>query len=91
MDTFDHLVEADLKQAAEMNLKGAIVERLTLSREKIEGVAEGLREIAQLDDPIGEIEEMKFFSRADLPKNLPIGINKRINEFFKGETHGFRW
>jgi glutamate-5-semialdehyde dehydrogenase len=67
---------ADLKQAGEMNLKGAIVERLTLSREKIEGVAEGLREIAQLDDPIGEIEEMKKRPNGLLigKKRVPLGV-----------------
>ena len=42
-----------------MGLKGAIVDRLTLSGERITGIAEGLREIVQLEDPIGEIEEMK--------------------------------
>lgn len=67
---------ADLKQAGEMNLKGAIVERLTLSTEKIEGVAEGLREIAQLDDPIGEIEEMKKRPNGLLigKKRVPLGV-----------------
>ena len=50
---------ADLKQGEEMGLKGAIVERLTLSHERIKGIADGLREIVQLEDPIGEIEEMK--------------------------------
>ena len=63
---------ADLKQASEMDLKGAIVERLSLSAEKLEGVAEGLREVAQLDDPIGEIEEMK-----KRPNGLQIG-KKRV-------------
>ena len=67
---------ADLKQAAEMNLKGAIVERLSLSPEKIEGIAEGLREIAQLDDPIGEIEEMKKRPNGLLigKKRVPLGV-----------------
>jgi len=63
---------ADLEQAKKMELKGAIVERLTLSGEKIAGIAEGLREIAQLDDPIGEIEEMK-----KRPNGLLIG-KKRV-------------
>ncbi len=37
---------AELEQANKMDLKGAMVERLTLSDEKIAGIAEGLREIA---------------------------------------------
>ena len=38
----------DLKQGEEMGLKGAIVERLTLSEERIKGIADGLREVVQL-------------------------------------------
>lgn len=66
----------DLKMGAEMGLKGAIVERLSLSGEKIQGIAEGLREIVQLDDPIGEIEEMKKRPNGLLigKKRVPLGV-----------------
>ena len=68
--------EGDLKQAEEMGLKGAIVDRLALSGERIQGVAEGLREIVQLDDPIGEIEEMKKRPNGLLigKKRVPLGV-----------------
>jgi glutamate-5-semialdehyde dehydrogenase len=62
----------DLKQGEAMGLKGAIVERLSLSEEKIKGIADGLREIVQLEDPIGEIEQMKR-----RPNGLMIG-KKRV-------------
>lgn len=67
---------ADLEQAKKMELKGAILERLTLSNEKISGIAEGLREIAQLDDPIGEIEEMKKRPNGLMigKKRVPLGV-----------------
>jgi len=67
---------ADLQQGTEMGLKGAIMERLALSEEKIAGVAAGLREIAQLDDPIGEIEEMKKRPNGLLigKKRVPLGV-----------------
>ncbi len=67
---------ADLKQGEEMGLKGAIFERLTLSPERIKGIAEGLREIVQLDDPIGEIEEMKKRPNGLLigKKRVPLGV-----------------
>ncbi len=67
---------ADLKQGEEMGLKGAIVERLSLTDEKIRGIAEGLREIVQLDDPIGEIEEMKKRPNGLLigKKRVPLGV-----------------
>jgi len=67
---------ADLKQGEEMGLKGAIVERLSLTDEKIRGIAEGLREIVKLDDPIGEIEEMKKRPNGLLigKKRVPLGV-----------------
>jgi glutamate-5-semialdehyde dehydrogenase len=67
---------ADLKHGEEMGLKGAIVERLNLSDERIRGIAEGLREIVQLDDPIGEIEEMKKRPNGLLigKKRVPLGV-----------------
>ena len=68
--------EADLKQGEEMGLKGAIVERLTLSGSRIKEIAGGLREIVQLEDPIGEIEEMKKRPNGLLigKKRVPLGV-----------------
>lgn len=67
---------ADLEQGEEMGLKGAIVERLTLSEERIKGIADGLRQIVQLEDPIGEIEEMKRRPNGLLigKKRVPMGV-----------------
>jgi len=66
----------DLEQGETMGLKGAIMERLTLSKERIIGIADGLREVAQLDDPIGEIEEMKKRPNGLLigKKRVPLGV-----------------
>lgn len=66
----------DLEQGKEMGLKGAIMDRLTLSGERIAGIAEGLREIVQLEDPIGEIEEMKKRPNGLLigKKRVPLGV-----------------
>ena len=66
----------DLVQGKEMGLKGAILDRLTLSGERISGIAEGLREIVKLDDPIGEIEEMKKRPNGLLigKKRVPLGV-----------------
>ncbi len=67
---------ADLKQGEKMGLKGAIMERLSLTDEKIRGIAVGLREIVQLDDPIGDIEEMKKRPNGLLigKKRVPLGV-----------------
>jgi len=66
----------DLELGKELGLKGAIVDRLTLSGERITGIAEGLREIVQLEDPIGEIEEMKKRPNGLLigKKRVPLGV-----------------
>lgn len=66
----------DLEQGKEMGLKGAIMDRLTLSGERIGSIAEGLREIVQLEDPIGEIEEMKKRPNGLLigKKRVPLGV-----------------
>jgi len=71
-DTILKANSTDLEEGRKMGLKGAIVDRLTLSEERIAGIAEGLRQIVQLDDPIGEIEEMK-----KRPNGLLIG-KKRV-------------
>jgi len=67
---------ADMKQGEALGLKGAIVERLSLSKEKIKGIADGLREIVQLEDPIGEIEEMKKRPNGLMigKKRVPLGV-----------------
>jgi glutamate-5-semialdehyde dehydrogenase len=66
----------DLQLGKEMGLKGAIMERLTLSDDRIRGIAQGLREIVQLEDPIGEIEEMKQRPNGLLigKKRVPLGV-----------------
>jgi len=66
----------DLEQAVELGLKGAIVDRLTLNEERIRGMADGLREVVQLEDPIGEIGEMKKRPNGLLigKKRVPLGV-----------------
>lgn len=66
----------DLKLGKEMGLTGAIVDRLTLSGDRIAGIAGGLREVVQLDDPIGEVMEMKKRPNGLLigKKRVPLGV-----------------
>lgn len=45
--------ENDLARAKEMGLTEAMIDRLTISDATITSMAEGLREVAQLDDPVG--------------------------------------
>ncbi len=45
--------ERDMKAAREKGLSGALLDRLALDAARIEGMAKGLEEIAELADPIG--------------------------------------
>lgn len=54
----DAIIDAnklDIQNAKEKGLKEVMIERLTLNPSRIAGMAEGLRQIASLPDPIGEV------------------------------------
>ncbi|MEO2267227.1 glutamate-5-semialdehyde dehydrogenase [Pseudoalteromonas pernae] len=50
--------ESDLAHARDNNLPAAMVDRLTLTDERIEDMAQGIEVIAQLDDPVGQLRPM---------------------------------
>jgi glutamate-5-semialdehyde dehydrogenase len=52
--------QIDLARAREKALEPAMVDRLTLTPNAIETMAEGLLQIAQLADPIGEITDLRY-------------------------------
>lgn len=64
--------EKDLKAAREKGIKQSLIDRLALSEKRIADMVEGLRQIAGLDDPIGEVLYMKT-----RPNGLRIG-KKRV-------------
>ena len=64
--------EKDLAAAREKGIKQSLIDRLALSEKRIADMAEGLRQIAGLDDPIGEVLYMKT-----RPNGLRIG-QKRV-------------
>ncbi len=49
----------DLRAAEDKCLSGALLDRLQLTQDRIEGMAQGLRQIASLPDPVGEITQMR--------------------------------
>lgn len=59
--------EKDMAAGAEKGLTGAMLDRLKLDEDRIEGVAAGLEAIAELADPVGSIE-----SAWDRPNGLQI-------------------
>ena len=60
--------EKDLEAAKGKGLTDAFIDRLTLDDSTIKGMAEGLREVAMLPDPVGEVTRM--WRR---PNNLLVG------------------
>jgi len=58
----------DLDAGKEKGLDDALLDRLALNEERIKGMAEGLRQIAALADPVGEISDMNY-----QPSGLQIG------------------
>ena len=64
--------EIDLKNAKENNLKTSMIDRLRLTKERIKGIAEGVLQVALLNDPIGEVLGM-----TKRPNGLTIG-KKRV-------------
>ena len=64
--------EKDLRAAEEKGVKQSLVDRLRLTEERIRDMAEGLKQVAALEDPIGEVLSMK-----NRPNGLRIG-KKRV-------------
>tara|TARA_B100001769_G_scaffold212556_1_gene171966 strand:+ start:1690 stop:2964 length:1275 start_codon:yes stop_codon:yes gene_type:complete len=66
----------DITNAKSMNLSAPMLERLTFTPERIQKMAEGVRQVAKLQDPIGEeIERLKPPRGFDLRKiRVPIGV-----------------
>jgi len=44
----------DLENARQKGVSAALLDRLALTRERIQGIAAGVREVAELPDPVGE-------------------------------------
>lgn len=68
--------QADLAAAADYGLTDAAIDRLRLDRDRIKAIAQGLREIAMLPDPVGEV--IDGFTRPGglqiMKKRVPLGV-----------------
>lgn len=60
--------EIDIKRAREAGIKESLIDRLTLTQERIGEIAEGIRQVVKLADPVGETVSMKM-----LPNGLQVG------------------
>ena len=71
IDQTDQILAAnknDMANGRENGLSESLLDRLLLTEERIKGMAEGLKKVAQFSDPIGEMEEMK-----KRPNGLKVG------------------
>ena len=68
--------EKDVVRAKENGMKPGLVDRLMLDRSRIEGMAEGIRQVAALPDPVGEVRSMKQRPNGQLigQKRVPLGV-----------------
>ncbi len=62
----------DLQAGKEKGLEAAMLDRLALTDDGIAKMAEGLRQIAALADPVGEITDLKY-----MPSGIQVG-NMRV-------------
>lgn len=74
--------ELDIKIGKENHMPEALLDRLTLTNERIIQIAEGVRQVAALEDPIGEVTSMKARPNGLLigKKRVPLGVIAIIYE-----------
>ena len=68
--------KADVAAAAAAGIKGAFIDRLTLTEARLTDMAEGLRQVARLEDPVGEVLSMKTLDNGLVvgQKRVPMGV-----------------
>lgn len=68
--------EQDMAAAREKGMSQGLLDRLALTGERIASMAEGLRNVAALEDPIGEVLSMKPRPNGLLigQKRVPLGV-----------------
>ena len=68
--------EEDVKNGRENHMPESLVDRLLLTEDRILGMADGLRQIAKLDDPVGEVTGMKKRPNGLMigQKRVPLGV-----------------
>ena len=66
----------DVDAAVESGIKGAFIDRLTLTEKRVREMADGLRDVAKLDDPVGEVLWMKTLDNGLKigQKRVPMGV-----------------
>ena len=68
--------ELDIATGRESGIRESMIDRLRLDRKRIEGIAEGVRQVASLPDPLNRVlEERTIASGIHLKKvTVPVGV-----------------
>lgn len=74
--------QQDIDAAVKNNMKPAMVDRLKLTDARIQSMSEGLLQLAELEDPVGEITSMKTRPNGLMIgyKRVPLGVIAMIYE-----------
>lgn len=66
----------DVENAINSGVKKAFIDRLTLTEKRVEDMADGLRQIASLNDPVGEFTYGKTLPNGLIiqQKRVPLGV-----------------
>ena len=68
--------EKDIENGKANNMPAGLLDRLLLTKERIESMAEGLKQIVNLEDPIGEV--LETFERPNglkvVQRRVPLGV-----------------
>lgn len=67
-DSIKQANDKDLAQGKKDGLDDAMLDRLALTDDRIEGMVEGLRQVSSLADPVGEITDMDY-----RPSGIQVG------------------
>lgn len=84
-DNYEVILNAnkkDIENGKANNMPEALLDRLRLTEDRIDGIAEGVRQVAALEDPIGEVLSMKERPNGLMvgKKRVPLGVIGMIYE-----------
>ncbi len=81
-DEAENILKANASDIAASNLSFAMRDRLMLNKERVHAMAENMRSLAKVPDPIGEIKEEKLLDNGLTLKKIavPIGVIALVYE-----------
>lgn len=79
LENMDKILQAnqkDVEAAKAAGVRDAFIDRLTLTENRIQSMADGLRQVASFQDPVGEVVFMKTLDNGLIigQKRVPIGV-----------------